>query len=148
MTDILKTIQKAWGWCGIEPAEVIAISPFGNVIVLDALCAVWRICPEELAATKVAHSMREFEALRGDPEFAKDWEMEPLRAEAELSLGPPGEGRCYCLKIPGVLGGQYAGENLGTISIVELLSVSGSMAFQIKDLPDGRRVRLVIRKPD
>ena len=36
MTDILKTIRDAWGWRGLEPAELIAISAFGNVIVQDA----------------------------------------------------------------------------------------------------------------
>jgi hypothetical protein len=148
MTDILKVIQEAWGWCGIEPAEVIAVSPFGNVIVLDTLGGVWRICPEELAATKIAHEMPEFEALRDDTEFVRDWEMEVFRAEAERTLGPADKGRCYCLKIPAILGGQYASANLGTISIAELLGTSGSMAFQIKELPNGARVRLVVQEPN
>ncbi len=148
MTDILTIIQKAWGWCGIEPVEVVAVSPFGNAVVLDASGTVWRICPEELSAEKIAHSMSAFEALRDAPEFASDWEMGALKTEAERALGPPGEGRCYCLKIPAVLGGQYARENLGVISITQLLGASGSMAFQIKDVPDGQRVRLVVQKPD
>jgi len=148
MTDILTTIQKGWGWSGIEPVEVVAVSPVGNVIVLDASGIVWRICPEELSAERIAHSMSAFEALRDAPEFVEDWEMGAFGREAERALGPPGDGRCYCLKIPAVLGGQYARENLGVISIAELLGASGSMAFQIKDIPDGQRVRLVVQKPD
>jgi hypothetical protein len=145
MTDLLETIRKAWGWRGIAPTELIAINAFGNVIVRDRTGEIWRICPEELDAKKIAHSQSEYEALRDKEEFAEDWDFAAVRLEAEASLGEPGEGRCYCLKIPAILGGKYADDNLGTISISELLSVSGSMAFQIKDIPDGAKVRLVVQ---
>jgi hypothetical protein len=146
MSDLVKTIREAWGWCGIEPTEVIAINSFGNVIVQDDVGEIWRICPEELEATKIASSRSAYELRRGNQDFALDWEMEVPRLEAEALLGEPGKGRCYCFKIPAILGGRYAGDNFGTISIVELLSASGNMAFQIKDIPDGEKVRIIAKK--
>jgi hypothetical protein len=148
VSSIWNTIRNAWGWCGIEPAELIATSAFGNVIVQDAAGEIWRIRPEELDAGKIADSLVEYEALRGDPDFVADWAMERLRLEAEALLGEPGEGRCYCLKYPGIFGGQYIAENCGTICIGELLATSGSLALQIKDVPNGGKVRLVVKKPD
>jgi len=56
----------------------------------------------------------------------------------------PATQRCYCLKIPSVLGGAYAIHNIGTIYRAELIAASGHIAEQIKDLPDGSKLRLKI----
>ena len=101
---------------------------------------IWRICPEELSCEPVATTPQELQQVRS----SNDWTMERLVAIATASLGAPGEGRCFCLKIPGVLGGKYEAANLGTISVLELISFSGDVAFQIKDLPDGATVRFKI----
>jgi hypothetical protein len=52
--------------------------------------------------------------------------------------------RCFCLKLPAVLGGPYAEENFGTISRRELIAFSGDIARQIKDVPDGGQFKLKI----
>lgn len=146
MTDLLKTIQEAWGWCGGAPAEIIATNAFGNVIFQDSAGHIWRIRPEELSVTLIASSRLEFEAARATSGFATDWNMEALRVEAEALFGEPGDGRCYCFKTPPVLGGQYAADNLGTIALGEFLGSSGTLAFQIKDVPDHSQITLVIKK--
>jgi hypothetical protein len=71
--------------------------------------------------------------------------MERLVDLATAKLGPPDKGRCFCLKIPAVLGGAYGPENFETISLSELISCSGDLASQIKDVPDGAKVSLVIK---
>jgi hypothetical protein len=71
--------------------------------------------------------------------------MERLVSLATSELGAPTEGRCFCLKIPAVLGGKYELENLATISILELISFAGDLASQIKDLPVGTNVRLTVK---
>ena len=139
---LLESIKAAWSWRGIEPVEVIEINSFGNVIVTTVGGRIWRICPEELKADLIADSYSTFEMLRSHPDFVEDWKMTALAAKAEAILGRPGEGRCYCLKYPAVLGGQYGGDNLATIGIEELVSVAGDMARQIADRPDGAHVRL------
>jgi hypothetical protein len=47
------------------------------------------------------------------------------------------EGRKYCLKIPGFLGGEYGGDNLATAPLIELVRLSGDIARQARDLPPG-----------
>lgn len=142
--SMLDTIRKAWGWVGLDPAEVVATNAFGNVIVRAADGAYWRICPEEGSCRRVARNGQEFAALFGEEEFRTDWEMARLLERAGQQLGPLPEGRCYCLKQPAVIGGRYEVANLGTISLHELIAFSGDMAQQTKDVPDGAPVRIKI----
>jgi len=141
---MLDTIRQAWGWMGLDPAEVVDRNSFGNVIVRAADGAYWRICPEEWSCEKVARDADEFATLAGSAEFRTDWEMARLVLQASQKLGPLTENRCYCLKIPAVIGGQYEPANMGTISLIELISFSGNMAERIKDLPDGSRIEIKI----
>lgn len=68
--------------------------------------------------------------------------MTALVSLANDKCGPLTEGRKYCLKIPGALGGEYAIDNLATAPQVELVGISGDIARQIKELPDGTQVKL------
>ena len=92
----------------------------------------------------IARDSRELEDLFQDEEFLEDWTMHPLVAQAYAKLGALPRDRCYCLKIPDVLGGGYSVENMGTINRAEVLLVSGELAEQIKDMPDGIKVRISI----
>lgn len=142
--NLLDTIKNAWGWVGLSPKQVVASNAFGNLLVEDESNRYWRICPEELLARVVAENEDEYGRLLGEPEFLEDWEMLRLVQIAHSLLGAPGAENCFCLKVPAVLGGDYDANNFGTISRDELISFSGDLAFQIKDLPDGAEVRLQI----
>jgi hypothetical protein len=139
---VLTTIRNAWGWTGLDPAQVEAVNPFGNVIVRAADGAFWRICPEQLSCEVVARDAEQYAALCADEDFQVDWQMERLVQLAQSTLGPTSEGRCYCLKVPALLGGAYDADNLGTIDLDELASFAGDIAKQIKDLPDGTQVTI------
>jgi hypothetical protein len=144
---MLDTIRKAWGWMGLDPAEVVATNSFGNVIVRATDGAYWRICPEEWSCKQFALNADEFTAVSGEEDFRTDWEMARLVELARLKLGPLHKGECYCLKVPAVFGGSYEVTNMGTISLRELISFAGDMAEQIKDVPDGGELKIeVVRK--
>lgn len=141
---MLDTIREAWGWIGLDPAEVVAENAFGNLIVRAADGTYWRICPEELSCEVVARSAEEFAVLSRGDDFRTDWEMARLVEQARAKLGPLTADRCYCLKLPAVIGGAYDAANMGTISRKELVSFAGDLAEQIKDLPDGAQVQIKI----
>jgi hypothetical protein len=117
---------------------------FGHLIVRDKRGKYWRISPEELSCEVLARNREELDAFSVDQNFRADWSMRALVEQAEERLGPLVPGRKYCFKIPTVFGGEYGGENLATLSLIELIRVSGDLARQIKDLPDGTSVRLKI----
>jgi hypothetical protein len=95
-----------------------------------------------LSCEKVARNADDFAALLRDEEFRTDWEMARLVRGASQKLGPLADGRCYCFKLPTVIGGNYEPANMGTISLSELISFSGDMAEQIKDIPDGGQIEI------
>jgi hypothetical protein len=142
--ELIEHIERAWSWTGIKPVKVVGENDFGNLMVRDQQGQYWRICPEDLYCKPIAKDRAALDALIQDDEFQEDWAMAALVEEAQAKVGPLGSNRKYCLKIPGLLGGEYGGSNLASISLVELIAVSGDIAFQIKDLPDGAQVQFQI----
>lgn len=142
--SIVDEINESWGWSGIDAAEVVAENEFGNLLIQDRAERYWRLCPEELSCTVVAQHRAALDELSVDPQFVQDWYMEHLVEMAKTQFGPLEHGRKYCLKIPGVLGGEYVPTNLATIALPELVRASGFLAKQVSDLSDGATVRLSI----
>lgn len=142
--DLLDDVRNAWGWVGMEPVKLIDDNDFGNLIIEDVRGQYWRLCPEELYCKVVAGNSKELERLAKVQEFLSDWHMRGLVDEAFQQRGVLAPGRKYCLKTPGVLGGEYGGNNLGTISFDELIRASGDIAQQIAGLPDGTFVKLSV----
>lgn len=140
--DLISSIKRGWSWTGLEPALVVGENAFGNLLVRDVQGRYWRVCPEDLKCAVVANDRAELDALSQRQDFLHDWYMAALVEEAKVQLGPLRPGYKYCLKIPGPLGGKYGGENLGTISLRELIEASGEIARQIEDVPDGSTVGL------
>jgi len=131
--ELIEIVKDAWGFTGLIPVRVIDVNAFGNLLVEDADGRTWRICPEELSCKIAATTPQEIEKIRS----SDDWSMGRLVDLATAAHGRPVEGRCFCLKIPAVLGGKYDVSNIGTVTIAELIAFSGDLASQIKDLPDG-----------
>ena len=141
---LIDAIKDAWGWAGVDPCTIIAQNAFGNVIFTDHNGRYWRLCPEDLYCEIVAEDQEQFSQLTEDEEFVFDWEMVELVLQAQRRVGSLAEGYCYCLTIPGALGGEYGGANLNQVPIRELIQFSGSIAFQSRDLPDGAWVKLEV----
>ena len=142
--DLIATINESWEWVGIDPSRIVAENDFGNLIIEDTDGRYWRLCPEDTYCVIVANSEAEFDELKRRPEFTVDWEMASLTEAARLSLGELPIGRKYCLRTPGILGGAYEVENVGTVTLDELISFSGDLGYQLKDIPDGTQVVLKV----
>jgi hypothetical protein len=140
--NLVEEIRQSWGWVGIEPVEVVGENDFGNLIVKDEEGKYWRLCPEDCYCKIIAESRVELDALSTSQEFLHDWYMRAFVSLANDQCGPLTEGRKYCLKIPGVLGGAYGEDNLATAPQIELVRLSGDVARQLKELPDGAQIEL------
>ncbi|WP_374349330.1 T6SS immunity protein Tdi1 domain-containing protein [Chitinimonas sp.] len=140
--SLVEEIRQYWGWVGIEPVEVVGENDFGNLIIKDEAGKYWRLCPEDCYCKVIAASRAELDALSIDQEFLQDWYMSSLVSMATDLWGPLTEGRKYCLKVPGILGGAYGEENIATAPQLELVRISGDIARQIEELPDGAQIKL------
>lgn len=140
--SLVEEVRQSWGWVGIDPVEVVGENDFGNLIIKDEDGRYWRLCPEDCYCKVIAANRTELDALSTNQDFLEDWYMAALVSLANDLCGPLSEGRKYCLKIPGVLGGAYGGENLATAPQLELVRFSGHIARQIEELPDGAQIKL------
>jgi hypothetical protein len=141
---MINAIREAWSWLGLDPVEIVATNAFGNYIVRASDGSYWRLCPEELSFRMVADDDVGYTSLLQNDEFIVDWELQDLLRSAVNKFGSPAADRCFCLKIPGVFGGKYIIDNVGTIARRELVSCSGDLARQIKDAPDGAKLTLSV----
>lgn len=140
--SLVEEVRQSWGWVGIDPVEVVGENDFGNLIIKDEDGRYWRLCPEDCYCKVIAANRTELDALSTNQDFLEDWYMAALVSLANDLCGPLSEGRKYCLKIPGVLGGAYGGDNLATAPQLELVRFSGHIARQIEELPDGAQIKL------
>lgn len=140
--SLLEALRNSWSWAFATPKRVLACNRFGNALVELIDGTVWRVCPEDLTAEKVAASAADAALLRENEEFQLDWSVGAWVKTAESTLGPLAEGQCYGFKVWPVLGGAYAAENMTIKSLTEWLAVSGAVGRQVKDLPDGSRTTL------
>jgi len=142
--QIKAQINQAWNWSGVTVDKILATNDFGNIIFISKNNKIYRICPEELSIENIASNIHEYEILRFDDEFILDWEMTKLVELAKIEAGELNEFEKYCLKIPAVISQDYSGENIGKIKFSELISVSGELANQIRDLKNGQIVNFKI----
>lgn len=142
--ELINTVKDAWGWTGLDPRRIVGSNDFGNLLIEDQDGRYWRLCPEDLYCSVIAEDRVALDALSTDQDFLGDWYMAGLVHAAKAALGPLPQGHAYCLRIPGILGGEYGGTNLATISLDELIAASGDMAKQVADLPDGTYFELSV----
>jgi hypothetical protein len=142
--NAIEAIQKAWGWVGIEPEEIVSENDFGNLIIRDVLGRYWRLCPEDVYCIIVAHDQEAFNTLSREQAFLEDWHMSALVETAKDQFGDLLLGRKYHLSIPAVLGGAYDASNIRTVSHIEQILFSGDIGRKIKSLPDGSQIQLTV----
>lgn len=123
-------INEAWGWVGLAAVEVLGENDFGNLIIRDEEGKFWRLCPQDLRCETVADDPDAFARLSYNQQFLNGWYMTELVTLAREKLGPLASGRKYCMKVPGVLGGEYGGDNLATAPLRDLIRFSGEGAQQ------------------
>ncbi len=68
----------------------------------------------------------------------------PLAHEWQMKHGPIPQGSRLVPRIPFVAGGEFSVTNLAAIDSIEGLRFRGSIATQIRDLPDGAEIKLEI----
>ena len=143
MSREVNALNTAWGWTGVEFAEIVAHSLMGHMLVTDKAGAFHYVDPELGTVT-----------LLGDEAAARDhmaldetqaiWRADALIDAATERLGWTAMGEVYSLTLPALIAGDYAPENLISIDFVKLIYLTGDLARQTRDLPDGAAVQLKV----
>ncbi len=133
---IIDEIRESWGWAGLDPVEIVGENAFGNLMIRDTQGRFWRLCPEDCYCRVVANNRQELDVLSVNPDFLRDWDMQPLVELARQKCGPLPPGGKYTLRVPGLLGGEYGGDNLVITRQVHLVRASALVARQAE--PDSK----------
>lgn len=140
--DTLEQVAEHWAWSGVVAVEVVVDNDFGNLILKDADDKFWRLCPEDVYCSVVAESIEAYNALIQNEEFLEDWHMTALVSQAKIMHGELEADERFCLKVPGILGGDYFGANVIKASQDDIIVSAGRLGQHIKDLPEGTKIDL------
>lgn len=131
-----------WSWLLPDDCSLWLANRFADLFFEDAEGAVWRLDVSLGTLTHLAADRDEF-CDKLDAEL-DDWLMVPLVDRCVAAGLPLSPGRCYGFRMPPIVGGSYAVENVATLPIADYLGCCGSIHRQLQDLPDGATVRFEI----
>lgn len=142
--ELIDAIGDGWGWTHLRAASVLAISPFGHLVIRDEDGRFWYLDPELRQVDRIADTEEQLFVHMNKAEVKEIWLAENLVAEAQDRLGAPPSGCCYSLTPHALLAGDYNPENLWIVPIVELVRFTGSVEEQTRHLPEGTKFELKV----
>lgn len=143
MSRELSALKAAWGWSGVDFADVLAHSLMGHVLATDTKGQVHYVDPEMGTVTLLGDDDAA-RAHMAQPEVQIVWRAEKLVKAAVQRLGPPAIGEVFSLNPQALVAGDYAPENLIKTDFVRLIYLAGDIARQTHDLPDGAAITLKV----
>lgn len=141
MSRLVHALNTAWGWTGVEFAEDVAHSLMGHVLAIDAQGIYHYVDPDILAVTRLGDEAAA-QTHMASAETRAIWRADALVEAATQRLGFTALGEVYSRTLSAILSGDYEPENLVRIDLVDLIYLTGDLARQTRDLPDGARVQL------
>lgn len=114
---------------------------FGGQFTLKS-GGIYQFDPETASQELLASDLESWaEALLSDYEVLTGY---PLAHQWQARHGPLPSGKRLVPKLPFVVGGEFSIENLYLLDAVKGMQLRGSIATQIRDLPDGAELKLEI----
>lgn len=137
---------SCWKWRLPNIKSVILVSCLGDVFYAGNDEAIYWLQTDCGGLTRVADNLTEFEQLLHDEEKVDNWFLPGLIEKikkAGMVLQP---NQVYSYQKLPVLGGAYSIENIKPTNIGAHLAFTGQICEQIKDLPDGTKVIIKVKK--
>lgn len=134
------------GWRGVLPENFTLwmVSRFGDLFTVHEDGSVHMLDASVGRLRRLADSRDHFCALIDIGENANDWLMIPL-VDACVAAGLIlKENECYGYKLPPILGGEYEVGNIAPTDLSVHYALQADICRQLKDVPDGTAVRVVI----
>jgi hypothetical protein len=134
------------GWGSVLPASCTLwlVNRFGDLFIVLDDGSVHMLDMGSGQLNRVADSRDQFAELLDVGENANNWLMIPLVDQLVAAGVVFAPDRCYGFKIPPVLGGSYDLENVAACNLAVYFSMLADIQRQIKDVPDGTPVKLVV----
>jgi hypothetical protein len=135
------------GWADLLPPSLTVwlVNRFGDVIAVHDDGSVHMLDVGAGTFERIANDRDHFADQIDKNGNADNWLVVRLVDQCVSAGLVLAHNRCYCCKVPPLLGGQYTLENVATISLAEHYSILSDIWRQTQGLPDGTRIRVVVK---
>ena len=140
-----KRFLESWDWLIGNDKTPILVSSIGDVFLEDKNGKCYWLNVGEGIFEKVADSKTEFKEKLSNDEIVNEWFLIELVAALKKMGMELFENELYGYKTLPVLGGTYKPENFEVTDIEVHFELCGQIHKQIKDLPDGMKVKIVTK---
>jgi len=135
-------------WSSVLPSSftIWLVNRFGDVFIVFEDGSIHMLDVGIGAIKRVVDDRDHFTALLDIGDNANNWLMIPLVDKCVAAGLYLGNDQCYGYKVPPILGGDYSVENSFPLGLSEHFSFLADIHRQTKSLPDGTRIKLVVKK--
>jgi hypothetical protein len=135
-------LLAGWAWLLPPTFTVWPMNRFGDLFVVTPDGTVNMLDIGAGVLVKLANSQDELSEKIDEQDNANNWLMIPLVDAAHAAGMTLARGECYSFKLPPVLGGQYALENVLVLELSQHFGAFASIHNQLRDLPDGTQIKV------
>ena len=137
----VERLLAEWRWLCPNPMALIARNAFGDLFLRDESGEMCRLDVAVGKLTKVADSETQFRELAATHEKREQW-----FAEAGARGVKPNATQCIGFSVPLAFAESGSPDTPYIVDLYENVSFLGELNRQIKDLPDGTKVRLRVKR--
>jgi len=141
----VESLLSGWRWRCPRKLELVARNAFGDLFLSDESGAVLELDVAVGKLSKVSESIAEFRELSAQPDKQEEWfaKKDELAGAAQGFM--PNASQCIGFSTPLVFAESGAGNKPFIVDIYEHLSFLGDLHRQIAELPDGAKVKLIVK---
>ncbi len=142
----VERLLKDWRWLCPQSLSLVARNAFGDLFLQDDAGTILWLDVATGRLTKIADSNESFRVLAASEELQQQWFAVNDEAQAARRGLIPDPEQCIGFATPLVFAESGNPENPYVADLHEHLSFLGDVHRQISELPDGAKVKLVIKK--
>jgi hypothetical protein len=143
----VEKLLEEWRWLCSGNLRLIAVDAFADLFFEDSESAIMRLDTTIGRLDRIAGSAEEFVRLTQGSQHRKKWFCEDVAVALAEQGFDPAKGKCIAYKTPIVFAGSTGhASNVYIADLYEYVSFLGDLHFQMKDVPDGGKIRLIVDK--
>jgi hypothetical protein len=139
--DISDRLTEDWIWLIGTNKKVILVSAIGDMFLTSDNGNIFWLDVGQGKLEMVAVDKKEFEIKLTDIEQVNEWFMIELTTLLRLSDKKLKDGQLFSYKKLPIIGGDYSVDNFEPTDLEVHFSFAGQIHNQIKDLPDGTKIK-------
>ena len=142
----ISDILSCWLWQITNLESVYMITVFGDIFYIGKDKGIYWLQSDCGDLVKVAENIEQFQKNLLDENKFDEWFL-PQLVENLINAGKIlKENQVYSYKIFPIIGGEYTVDNIEPTDISVHFALTGQICEQIKELPDGSKINIVVKK--